>query len=147
MNRIDILNTIIDGQQKQIDNLKYSVERYTTASDLEEDETIDPDDLSQQVQAKEMQLRFEQLLNKAKEEMAFLQSELAMTHTKIEKGSLVDLGSLIIFVGISVAKFDVESSSIIGLSMQAPAYKNLQDKNIGDKVDIGNQSYKIVSIM
>ncbi|WP_300673555.1 hypothetical protein [Soonwooa sp.] len=147
MNRIAVMDAIIDEQQKVIDNLKYSVNRYETASDLEEDSTIDPDDLSQQVQAKDMQLRFEQLLNKAQDEMSFLVVERDLSHTEIEKGSLVVLDNVIVFVGLSVPKFEFDKQSVISFSTDAPAYKNIEDKKIGDKVELGNQSYTIKEIL
>lgn len=147
MNRIAIMDSIIKEQQKVVDNLEYSVNRYVTASDLEEDDTIDPDDLSQQVQAKDMQLRFEQLLKKAQDEMSFLVVERDLSHTEIEKGSLVILNDAIVFVGLSVPKFDFENKTVISFSTDAPAFKNIEHKKIGDEVLLGNQSYKINSIL
>ncbi|SKB99681.1 hypothetical protein SAMN05660477_02279 [Soonwooa buanensis] len=147
MNRIAIMDAIINEQQKVVDNLEYSVNRYVTASDLEEDNTIDPDDLSQQVQAKDMQLRFEQLLKKAQDEMSFLVVERDLSHTEIEKGSLVVLDGVIVFVGLSVPKFNFENQSVISFSTEAPAFKSLENHKIGDRIDLGNQSHTVKEIL
>ena len=69
MKREEILDKIIEEQQRVIDSLKQSVDRYKTASDLDEDDTSDPDDLARQTEAKDMQLRYEKLLQKEKRDM------------------------------------------------------------------------------
>lgn len=64
MKREEILDKIIEEQQRVIDNLQQSVDRYKTASDLDEDDTSDPDDLARQTEAKDMQLRYEKCSRK-----------------------------------------------------------------------------------
>lgn len=147
MDRTKIMDAIIKEQQKVIDNLKESVDRYALASDIEEDSTIDPDDLSQQVQAKDMQLRFEQLLKKAQDEMSFLVIERDLKHEIIEKGSLVNLNDALLFIGLSLPKFDYSGKTFMSFSTDAPAFKNVEDKKVGDQISLGNQMYSILSIL
>ena len=146
MKREEILGKIIEEQQKVIDNLKQSVERYKTASDIDEDDTLDPEDLSQQTQAKDMQLRYEKMLSDAKNSMNFLNDELANSHEKIENGSLVETNEKWLFVGISVPVFNIDGKDVISFSDDAPIFKNLNGKNVGDEITIGENKLKILSI-
>ncbi len=56
MDKAFILSSIIDEYQKVIDNLKASVERYKHESDIDEDNTLDPEDYARQTEAKDSNL-------------------------------------------------------------------------------------------
>ena len=63
MNRKDILDKIILEQNKVIASLQQSVDQYRTASDIDEESTHDSEDYTNQSIAKDMQLRFEKMMN------------------------------------------------------------------------------------
>ena len=146
MKRKDIINTIIDEQKKIVANLEVSVERYEHASDLDEDGTIDPDDLSQQTQYRDMLLRFTQLLDKAKKELEYLINETEEEHKIIEDGTLIETDKAYIFIGISVPKFNINDKVVYAISVEAPVYANIKGKNIGDSIEFNQQEMKINSI-
>ena len=54
MDKAKILSAIIDEQEKVINNLKASIERYKQESNMDEDNTLDPDDYARQNEAKEL---------------------------------------------------------------------------------------------
>lgn len=146
MNRKDILKSIIEEQDKLIDNLNNSVNRYTVASDIDEESTHDPEDFSQQTQAKDMQLRYEKLRNDAQQQLNFLHSEINEVHDKIEAGSLIETDKNYFFVGASVPLFEVNEKEVIVLSEEAPVFQELKDKSVGDTVKVGDEKYTITSI-
>ena len=145
MNRTDIINRIIEEQKTVIDSLTASVERYKIASDLDEESTHDPEDFSQQTQAKDMQLRYEQMHREAVQNMSFLEKEAKMTHEKIENGSLIETDKSYLFVGISVPVFELDKKEVITFSEKAPVFANIKNKNIGDEVKVGEKSFKILA--
>ena len=144
MKRTDIINIIIDEQKVVIDSLKQPVDRYKTASDLDEESTHDPEDFSQQTQAKDMQLRYEKMLKEAEQAFVFLEDELKMTHDKIEKGTLIETNQNFLFVGISVPAFKFENKEVVAFSDHAPVFQNIKGKNKGDTVEIGSKSLQII---
>lgn len=146
MNRKDIIKSIIEEQDKLIDNLNNSVNRYTVASDIDEESTHDPEDFSQQTQAKDMQLRYEKLRNDAQQQLNFLHSEINEVHDKIEAGSLIETDKNYFFVGASVPLFEVNEKEVIVLSEEAPVFQELKDKSVGDTVKVGDEKYTITSI-
>ena len=146
MNRKDILKSIIEEQDKLIDNLNNSVNRYTVASDIDEESTHDPEDFSQQTQAKDMQLRYEKLRNDAQQQLNFLHSEINEVHDKIEAGSLIETDKNYFFVGASVPLFEFNEKEVIVLSEEAPVFQELKDKSVGDTVKVGDEKYTITSI-
>lgn len=146
MDKATILSKIIDEHQKVIDNLKSSVERYKHESDMDEDNTLDPDDYARQNEAKDMQLRFEKMLNEAKQNLKFLEDSKTEIKDKIEAGTLVETDKNYLFVGVSVPVFKFENKDVISFSEDAPIYKNVKNRKIGDIFEIGKNSFEILKI-
>lgn len=146
MERKDIISKIIEEHRKTIANLRQSVEEYKTASDLDEESTLDPEDFSNQTQAKDLQLRFEKILNEAEQNLAFLEDEQEAFHFDIEKGSLVETHKNIFFIGVSVSKFEFAGKEVISFSEDAPVFENLKNKTVGDVVTIGAIESKITAV-
>ncbi|TXF75904.1 hypothetical protein [Chryseobacterium sp.] len=146
MDRKEIFERIIEEQKKIINSLQESVNRYKSASDLDEDDTSDPDDYARQTEAKDMQLRFEKMLSEATKNLNFLDSEKEMSHTEIENGSLVETDKNYLYIGISVPAFKVQDKEVISFSEDAPVFKEIKGKKAGDQVKIGENSFKIINI-
>lgn len=146
MNRKDIISKIIKEQNEVIESLKQSIERYKTASDIDEESTHDPEDFSNQTVAKDMQLRFESMLSEAEQNLHFLENETEITHTDIENGSLIDTDKNFIFVGVSVPVFEAEGKQVLSFSEKAPVFETMKGKLVGDIVKVGEDSLKIQSI-
>ena len=146
MKRDLILEKLIAEQRKVIESLQQSVNQYKSASDMDEESTHDPEDFSQQSQAKDMQLRFEKMLSEAEENLSFLMNEKESSHHMIEKGSVIETDKNFLFVGISVPVFEVNGKEVISFSDNAPIFEGFKGKKIGDSVKIGDHSYKIQSV-
>lgn len=146
MNRKDIISKIIKEQNEVIESLKQSIERYKTASDIDEESTHDPEDFSNQTVAKDMQLRFESMLSEAEQNLHFLENETEITHTDIENGSLIETDKNFIFVGVSVPIFKTEGKEVLSFSEKAPVFETMKGKLVGDIVKVGEDSLKIQSI-
>ena len=146
MKRDLIIEQLIAEQRKVIESLQQSVNQYRTASDMDEESTHDPEDFSQQSQAKDMQLRFEKMLGEADENLSFLMNEKQSRHDLIEKGCVIETDKNFLFVGISVPVFEVNGKEVISFSDNAPIFEGFKGKKIGDSVKIGDHSYKIQSV-
>ena len=80
--------------------------------------------------AKEMQLRYEQILVQAKNNLDFLETYKDKETTKIEQGSLIETEDLYIFIGISLQQFMLNGKNVIAISEDAPIYKSIKEKTI-----------------
>lgn len=145
MDKSKIISAIIDEQEKVINNLKSSVERYKTESDLDENQTLDPEDYARQSEAKDMQLRYEKLLKIAKQNLQILEKSTSEVHTEIEVGTLIETDKNYIFVGVSVPVFKYAEKDVISVSEDAPIFKTLKSKKTGDAVEFGKNTLKIIS--
>lgn len=147
MKREEILDRIIEEQQRVINNLKQSVERYKTASDLDEDDTSDPDDLARQTEAKDMQLRYEKLLQNEKNDMEYVLSEKEKNHTEIEMGSVVETEKHYFFLGVALPVIQLNRKEIYSISPEAPIFGKLKGKKSGDNVEVGNNVFEIKNVL
>ncbi len=146
MDKAFILSKIIDEYQKVVANLKSSVDRYKHESDMDEDNTLDPDDYARQNEAKDMQLRFEKMLKEAKKNLKFIEDSKAESKQNIEAGTLIETNENYLFIGVSVPVFKIESKEVLSFSEDAPVFKTVKNKKIGDIFDIGKNKFEIINI-
>ncbi|MHA6726525.1 hypothetical protein ACX3PU_00500 [Chryseobacterium sp. A301] len=147
MTRTELIEALIEKQKTIIDNLESSVERYQTASDIDEQETREPEDFSRQTEAKDMQLRFEKLLREAKLTVDFLLEQKNQSHERLEKGALVKTSGDWYFLGVSIPSTEINKTVIVSVSDQAPVYREFTSKKIGDRLEVGQQSLEILEIL
>ena len=145
MDKVKIISAIIEEQQKVINGLKSSAERYKSEADLDEDQTQDPEDYSRQNEAKDMQLRYEKLLLTAQKNWNILEKAKSENYTEIEIGTLIETDKNYIFVGVSVPIFKYAEKDVISVSEDAPIFKTLKSKKIGENLEFGKNIFKIIS--
>ena len=145
MDKVKIISAIIEEQQKVINSLKSSAERYKSEADLDEDQTQDPEDYSRQSEAKDMQLRYAKLLLTAQKNWNILENAKSENHTEIEVGTLIVTDKNYIFVGISLPVLKYEEQDVISVSEEAPVFQTLKSKTLGDTLELGNNNFKIIS--
>lgn len=146
MDKTFILSKIIDEYQKVVANLKSSVDGYQKESDIDEDNTLDPDDFSRQNEAKDMQLRFQKMLNQAQQNLKFLEDAKTDGKEKAEIGALIETDKNYLFIGVSVPVFKLGDKEVISFSEDAPIFKSVKNKKIGDIFEIGKNKFEIKNI-
>lgn len=147
MTKKEIINAIIEEQNKVVLDLEKSIEMYKSTSDIDEDDTLDPEDYSHQNEAQEMQFRHEERLKGEKDKLSYLESHKYRDATeKVETGSLVETEAQYIFIGFSMHPFGVNGKDMLCISEKAPITKAILGKEKGDSINIGDKSYTILNI-
>ncbi|MFN7331861.1 MAG: hypothetical protein ACK5SB_02595 [Flavobacterium sp.] len=146
MNKTLLILEIAAELQAYIQQIENSVKCYKLATDLDDDDTLDPEDYTRQSEAAEMQLRYEQLLQQAKAMETFMLEHEQKEYTMILPGALVETEMYYIYVGISIPSFQWDDKTVITLSEKAPAYAEMRGKKAGDTIELGAKRHKIVCI-
>lgn len=146
MDKLTLLTKIKEEQEKVISNLKNSVESYKSESDLDEDNTVDPEDYSRQSEAKDMQLRLEKMLQTAQNNLSLIEDNTEKSFEAAETGALIETEDRFFFVGISLPVFKLEGKEIITFSEDAPVFKNIKGKKGGDTFEFAGKDLKILEI-
>jgi parvulin-like peptidyl-prolyl isomerase len=147
MKREQILKEIIKEQHRVIDSLKESVEQYKSASDLDKDSATDPDDLARQTEAKDMQLRFEKMLQKEKNDLEFVLKEIDKQYSIIEFGALVETDKNYFFLAVPLPKISIKGKELFCISKEAPVFTKLLGKKIGDSIEMGTSQHTIINVL
>lgn len=146
MNKDEVLQTISGQLQANVDELRESLEGYRESADIDEGDTKDMEDFSQQSEQKEMQYRMQIQLDQAEAGLARL---LEFSGTSLDEaiaGALVETDQNWFFLGVSFPAIPVNGKDILGLSTESPAYLAMLSLKAGDSFGVGNMDYKIKKI-
>ena len=146
MKREEILEKILEEQRRVIENLQNSVNLYKKESDMDEDDTSDPDDYARQTEAKDMQLRFEKMLAKEKNDLNFVLGEKEKNYTEAEMGAVVETEKHYFFLGVALPAFKFNGKDIYCVSPEAPIFPKFRGKKVGDLLELGTNHFGIQDI-
>lgn len=147
MKKTKIIEEIIKGQEQIIADLEKAVEVYRRGSDIDEEDTIDPDDLSRQSEAKDMQLGLENKLSKEKQVVKTLLNFKDKQVLTLQNGALVETDKMYIYVGVVTHPIEIGGKKLLSISQKAPIMNLLKDKKAGDTIKIGSLIHTIKSIL
>ena len=144
--RTEILDQIIESQKELVDNLKKSLDTYNTTTDLDEETTIDLDDQSHQADIQDMKIEMNQKLQMEEEDLRQIKSLKLREAKQVQEGAVVETDKAYFFIGFAFAPIDYNDRKILGVSLEAPAYKANEGKKKGDEFILGENKQKIVAI-
>ena len=146
MVKTTIVNKLIEEQKGIIKSLEKMIQLYKTTSDIDEDDTIDPEDFSHQAEAQEMQLHHEQRLIGEKNKLRFLESSLQLDADYAKSGALLETETYYIFIGLAMHPIKMPNKEILCISEKAPLAKELLGKRTGENITIANKELEITAI-
>ncbi len=146
MKKEHIKEKLFAMQENIIRELQEKVELTHTMVDIDEDDTIDPEDYSHQYESGEMEQLMRVQVNKAKRSLDLLKSIDFSQKTSIEPGAYVETNKFNFLIGFTTVPFDVDGKHIVGISTESPIYPIMLDKKKGDKFSFSGVDYTINEI-
>ncbi len=140
---LQIISRQLENNMKE---LSISLEDYKAASNIDEGDTIDPEDFSQQSEQKEMQYQMQIQLDNARAGLNRLQEFSGKQFSIAKSGALVETDKNWILLGISFPAIHVGEKELLGISPESPAYAVIKGKSIGESFKLGNNSFNIIGI-
>ncbi len=145
MNKKKIRENAIRIQESVISHLEELITDYLSTSDIDENETKDPEDFSHQNEATEMILNLKTQLQKAKMDLNVLESLSENRKNEIGVGSLVETDKGYFYVSIPTV-VDCDGEDVVGVSMEAPLYKKMRGKKKDEMFYVGENEFQIISV-
>ena len=146
MNKEKLQQKLFEIQHKSIEELKEKISASHSSADIDEDQTIDPEDLSHQSELLDLEKAFIQQLNKAENDLIIL-SKIDFTEKNCaEPGALISTENFHFFLGHAVIPFDFEGKHIVGVSIDSPIYPEMKGKRIGESFSYSQKKYTIIDI-
>lgn len=142
----EIIDLLIKEQQKIKEDLETEIENRQHAADIDEGDTRDDDDYSQQEVNKDFVRRFREQIDIANRDLNLLQQYKFKKSDSIEDGALVETKEFYFVVGVSTHNMEFKKKKVVGISKGAPVYEFNEGKTKKDKMKIGKKEVDILSI-
>ena len=142
-----IFDSIAKQLEQHINQYEESVETFDSNADIDENETIDMDEYSQQDEATDMKHRLEQPLEALQKALLkvrmFAKNEQS---DSADNGSIVETSKAYFILGISLPPLVAEGKKILGVSAAAPFYQNIEGKKKGELLTLGEEEQEILNV-
>lgn len=146
MEKQSIKNFLLEKQSRLVTELKEQTQTIHTMVDIDESDTIDPEDYSHQYESQEMEQMLKVQLNRAERGSEVLASLDITPKTKVETGAIIQTDSLNFFIGYPTIPFDMEGKRYVGISAGSPIYTLMNGKRKGESFQYAGTSYNITNI-
>jgi hypothetical protein len=146
MNKVSLQQKLIELQKHAIEELREKIEAAHSMVDIDESDTIDPEDLSHQTESAELKHLFDQQMIKAEGELESLKRIDFSKKDIAIPGAVVSTESFHFLLGYAAIPFEFEGKRIVGVSVDSPIYPEIRGKKVGDTFSYSNTSYTIKDI-
>ncbi|NND94180.1 MAG: hypothetical protein HKN45_04895 [Flavobacteriales bacterium] len=146
MDKKKLKEHLIDVHQHIIEDLGKEIGSYSQGADLDEEDTLDPEDYSHQTEAGNIAMNLKQQLKQAESELRFLESLDDSAKDEVGPGALVQLDDRYLYISIATLPFEHEGAQIISISTEAPIYPLIKFKHKGDHIKLGKTNHEIIEI-
>lgn len=141
-----ILQQIEQTLRNNINEITNALNDYEASANLDEGDTMDPEDYSQQSEARELKMQMQIQLDQARNQLTRLQGFSQKESTQAEPGALVTTDKNLFFVGLSLSSMGIDGKDLYCISTESPAYTAVRGKSAGDHFDIGKETHTILSV-
>lgn len=146
MDKVLLKENLINQQELVIKELEEKINVAHSMVDIDESDTIDPEDRSHQYESGEMENLVKTQLQKAKADFETLKNLDFGTKTIVEPGAFVQTEKFNFIVGFPVVPFDFGEMHIVGISQASPIYQFMTGKKVNDSFEFGGKHYTIKAI-
>lgn len=146
MKKVDIIQELIRRQEQTIFELKEKMQLAYSMVDLDESDTLDPEDYSHSYEAHEIHHITELQLVKAEQELERMRSIDTSESSIYQMGSIVETEQFNFIIGFAVLPFTFMSKSYVGISKDSPIYPLMLQTIIGKTFAYNGHQYTILNI-
>lgn len=146
MNKQEIKQQLIELQKSVIGSYEKLLQEYGSQADLDEEDTIDPEDFSHQDEATEMGQIIEMQINKAKADLYSLESLPAGHQKRVSLGAYIETNKGYYMIMLSPKSFTYKGKSIKGVSIKSPFFKAMVGKKQGEQFEFQDETNTILLV-
>ena len=144
--KLRLQESLIKNFQDLVHHIQDELVDKKSMADLEEGDTLDPEDYSKQNESNEMVHLLRNQLQKTLLEIDKLARIDFSKKDKVGTGAVVKTEKFMFFIGVAISPFTFEENQIVGVSIEAPIYHSIRDKKVGDTFQFAGIQDKIIAI-
>lgn len=141
-----IFEEIKNQQEEVIRDFETMLEQIKGVTDLDEEATRDVDDFAQQNTYDDIENRIGLQYENAKGLMNILNDIDLSPKEEVAPGAVIITNKVNFFVSIPNSGFEVDNTTFVGITTDAPLYYFMRGKKKGESFKYGKNSYKIEDI-
>lgn len=146
MNKVILKDRLIEIQKTIINEIKEKIVTTHSMVDVDESDTIDPEDLSHQTESMLTEQLFKVKLQKAENDLRVLEQINFEGKTKVEPGAFIKTEMFHFVIATATVPFDLAGKHVIGISSDSPIYAEMKGLGKGDNFNFSDKSYTILEI-
>lgn len=147
MKKEEVLAQIRQAQQMIVEELSEKIATVHSMVDMDEDNTLDPEDYSHQYEAGEMEQLVRVQLNKARRQLEMFNSLDFTVKNRVSPGAYIETDQFNCLVAFATPPFHVDGKTVVGISVDSPIYASMLGKKAKDSFSFGGKTYQILQII
>jgi transcription elongation GreA/GreB family factor len=146
MDKKALKESLYKVQELMIKDLKMEIDSIHGLMDLDEEDTMDPEDFSHQTEAGTMVMTLKERLRVAEEQLKVIDTLTEDKMDEIGPGTIVETKNRRLYISISSRPFIHDGKEIIPISTKAPICQSIMGMKIGDQISLGVNEETITAI-
>lgn len=146
MNKENLKRRLLELQKASLASLEEKINTTHSMVDVDETDTIDPEDLSHQFESTESEYLFKQQLIKARLDLDLIEHTDFGPKDFVEAGAYVKTDQFNFVIVCATTPFDWNGEHIVGISTDSPMFKEMKDLKVGSTFSVLGKEYSIKEI-
>lgn len=152
MDKLDFKKRVMDEavrhQESIVSDFRQRIKEIKEGDQQPQDEPAEYDQLGQEDESAHIVNRIGRELDFVIEELNFLKQMRTSDNIldEVTLGAVVKTDSMTFFPSVSLEQFEVDGHTLIGISKNAPLYKEMKGKKKGETFSLNGKSYKILDL-
>ena len=143
VDKLELQKTMLTMYETIISDLKEELKVKETLANIDEDNTLDPEDYSNQTVSKEMKMLLQKQLDKAQFDFEKVKNMDFSEKSEAVVGALVTTDMFNFILGVATTPFLFGNMQIVGVSTEAPIFSSLLGRKEGDSFQFTGHQYNI----
>lgn len=143
VDKLQLQKTMLNMYETIINDLKEELKVKETLANIDEDNTLDPEDYSNQTVSKEMKMLLQKQLDKAQFDFEKVKNMDFSEKSEAVVGALVTTDMFNFILGVATTPFLFGNLQIVGVSTEAPIFSSLLGRKEGDSFQFTGHQYNI----
>jgi hypothetical protein len=143
VDKLQLQKTMLNMYETIINDLKEELKVKETLAHIDEDNTLDPEDYSNQTVSKEMKMLLQKQLDKSQFDFEKVKNMDFSEKSEAVVGALVTTDMFNFILGVATTPFLFGNMQIVGVSTEAPIFSSLLGRKEGDSFQFTGHQYNI----
>jgi hypothetical protein len=143
IDKLQLQKAMLTMYETIIHDLREELKAKDSLANMDEDNTLDPEDFSNQTESREMKMLLQKQLDKALFDYEKVKNIDFSEKTEAGVGALVTTDMFNFILGVATTPFLFGNMQVVGVSTEAPIYRNLLGRKVGDSFQFSGNQYNI----